>query len=73
MKLVSAKVLLDISAEKRLEAMTVYIGKAYLNAETQVKIYTNKCPYFLLVGIMEDMNLFKVIKALCVLMTSSNI
>ena len=40
MKSVSARILMTIAAANNLEVMTGDIGNAYLNAETEEKIYT---------------------------------
>ena len=63
---------MKISAANNLDVMTVDIGNAYLNANTQEKNYTRAGTEFDLVGIMDKGTFLEFIKALYVLPTSRN-
>ena len=64
MKSVSARILMKIVAANNLDVMTGDIGNAYLNTNTQEKIYTRSGTEFEVVGIMDEGNLMEFIKAI---------
>ena len=53
LKSVSARIRITIAAANNVDVMTGDIGNAYLNANTQEKIYTRAGTEFELVGIMD--------------------
>ena len=72
MKLVSARNLMTISAQKNLEVMKGYIGNDCLNVKTEDKIYTHAGAEFDLLVIMSEGTLLKVVEEFYVLPTSGN-
>ena len=71
-KSVSSRILMKIAAANKLEVMMGDIGNAYLNANTEEKIYTCAGAKFELVGIMDEGNFLEVVKALYGLPTIVN-
>ena len=63
---------MTISAANNLDAMTGDIGNAYLNVNTEEKIYTRAGAEFEVVGIMAEGTLLEVINALYDLPNSGN-
>ena len=72
MKPVSVRILMTTVAENNLEVMTGYKGNAYLNAETEEKIYSRAGADFDVVGLMPEGTLLEVVKLLYGLPTSGN-
>ena len=66
MKSVSASILMTISAANNLDVVTGDIGNAYLNSNTQEKIYTCAGAKFEFVGIMDEGNFLEVIEKIYV-------
>ena len=62
MKSVSYIILTTIAAANNLEVMTGDIGNAYLNAETEEKIYTRAGAEFDAVGLMPEGTFWKWLK-----------
>ena len=73
MKSISSRILMTIAAANNLDVMTGDIGNAYLNANTQEKIYTCADAEFELVGLISEGTFIKVINAIYGLMNSGNI
>ena len=72
MNSVSARILMIIASANSLDVMTGDIGNAYLNFNTEEKMYTHASSDFELVGIMAEGYLLEVIKALYGLPASRN-
>ena len=72
MKSVSSRILMTITAVNSLEVTTGDIGNAYLNTETEEKMYTCAGAEFDVVGLMPEGTLLKVVKALYGLPKSGN-
>ena len=72
MKSVSARILMTIAAANHLYVKMGDIDNAYLNFNTEEKIYTHASPDFEVVGIMAEGYLLEVIKALYGLPISGN-
>ena len=63
---------MTIAAANYLDVMTVDIGNAYLNVNTEEKFYTHARPDFEVVGITAEGYLLELIQALYGLPTSRN-
>ena len=72
MKLVSAIILITISAENNSDIITGDIDNVYLNTNTELNIYTHAVTEFELVDIIYEEGLLEVAKALYGLPTSGN-
>ena len=72
MKSVSDRILMKIASANDLDVMAGDIGNAYLNNNTEEKMYTRADTEFEVVGIMDERTLLEVIKVLYGLPTSGN-